>query len=55
MIIFLLISIGPLMAVAIGSTVLALLSAPLSLFGRWLVLRRTPAAEPAGTESQSHP
>ena len=50
-----LLSIGPLIEVATGSAVTALLSAPLSLLARWLVLRRTRVAEPAGGASQSQP
>ena len=42
-------------AIAIGSTVVALVSAPLSLLGRRLILRRTRVAEPAGGASQTPP
>ena len=50
-----LISMGPVIEVATGSTVMALLSAPLSLLARRLVVRRTRVAEPAGGDSQPQP
>ncbi len=47
------ISLGPAIQVATGSTVVALLSAPLALLGRWLILRRGPGAEPTGADSHA--
>ncbi len=47
------ISLGPAMQVATGSTIVALLLAPFSLLGRWLIRRRTCAAETAGGASQA--
>ena len=40
---------------AIWSAMVALVLAPLSLLGRWLILRRRSVVEPAGGASQSHP
>ena len=50
-----LLSFGPVMAVAIASPVAALVSAPLSLLARRLILHRRPIAEPAGGASQPQP
>ena len=48
-----LISIGPIMEVATGSAVMALLSAPLSLVARRLIPHRISTAEPAGGAPQA--
>ena len=47
-----LVSMGPVMMAAIGSSFVALVSAPLSLLARRLILRRRPIAEPAGGAPQ---
>ena len=41
--------------IAIESAVVAILSAPVSLLVRWLILRRTRVTESAGNTSQGHP
>ncbi len=48
----LLVSMGPVMMAFIGSTVVALVSAPVALIARRLILRRRVSAEPAGGAPQ---